>query len=344
MRTFDGSKGEGGGAILRLVSALALITQEPIQIINIRKNRPKPGLQTQHLMGIQAIALFCGGELEGDRLGSETLIFSPSNTWKSELTISVSTAGSIGLILQLFQLALIAFKNSKTKLQFKGGATFGKWAPTLPYVEHVTWEVLRNLGLSYKLEIRRHGFFPRGGAEVIAELQVPSKISGTSLIDFKDPKEIFIQSYSTNHLRNARVGERQIQSVKRSLKSLNIPLIETINYVDAWNPGSGVLIYSNLTNGVIGADYIGEKHVSSEKVGQEAGNRFLFTFNRGCVVDPYLADQILPIMAVADQNSSFTTPMITNHTKTNMELLMEILGIIITIEEENQHYKVSIDV
>ncbi len=344
MQTFDGSKGEGGGAILRLVSALALVTQEPIKIINIRKNRPNPGLQTQHLMGIQAIALLCGGELEGDRLGSETLFFRPSNNWKSELTISISTAGSIGLILQSFQLALIASKNSVTKLHFKGGATFGKWAPTLPYIKYVTWEVFRNLGLSYELEINRHGFFPRGGAEVIAALQVPSKISGASLIDFEDPKEIFIKSYSTNHLRNARVGERQIQSIKKSLNNLNIPLNETLNYIDAWNPGSGVLIYSNLTNGVIGADYIGERHVSSEKVGQEAGNRFLFTFNRRCVVDPYLADQILPVMALADQNSSFTTPIITNHTKTNMELLMEILGVTIIVEEKNQHYNVSIDV
>ena len=344
MRTFDGSIGEGGGAILRLVSALALTTQEPIKIINIRKNRPNPGLQIQHLMGIQAIASLCGGDLEGDRLGSETLIFRPSNSWKSELTISVSTAGSIGLILQSFQLALIASKNSSTKLHFIGGATFGKWAPTLPYVKYVTWEVFRKLGLSYKLEINHHGFFPRGGADVIAELQVPSKISGTNLINFQDPKEIFIQSYSTNHLRNARVGERQIKSVKKSLESLNIPLKEAINYVDAWNPGSGVLIYSNLPNGVIGADSIGERNVSSEKVGQEAGNRFLFTFNRKCLVDPYLADQILPIMALADQNSSFTTPIITNHTKTNMELLKEILGITISIEEKNQRYSVFIDV
>ncbi|MFW9906109.1 MAG: RNA 3'-terminal phosphate cyclase, partial [Candidatus Thorarchaeota archaeon] len=63
MQTYDGSIGEGGGSILRIVTSLALVRQEPVKIINIRKNRPKPGLQTQHLVGLRALAEFCGGEL-----------------------------------------------------------------------------------------------------------------------------------------------------------------------------------------------------------------------------------------------------------------------------------------
>ena len=87
MKVIDGSKGEGGGSILRMASSLALVSQEPVKITNIRKKRPKPGLSTQHLMGLHALAQFCGGELEGAQLGSESVIFRPSNDWISNLKI-----------------------------------------------------------------------------------------------------------------------------------------------------------------------------------------------------------------------------------------------------------------
>ena len=74
MLEFDGSEGEGGGAILRLASAFATILQEQVRIINIRKKRPKPGLKTQHLIGLNALAEFSGGKLEGAKLGSETIL------------------------------------------------------------------------------------------------------------------------------------------------------------------------------------------------------------------------------------------------------------------------------
>ena len=39
MRIVDGSQGEGGGSVLRLASALALINNEKVKIDNIRRKR-----------------------------------------------------------------------------------------------------------------------------------------------------------------------------------------------------------------------------------------------------------------------------------------------------------------
>ena len=56
MIKINGSQGEGGGQILRTSVSLAVALGEPIQIHNIRSNRPKPGLRPQHLQSIKTIA------------------------------------------------------------------------------------------------------------------------------------------------------------------------------------------------------------------------------------------------------------------------------------------------
>ena len=60
MRKIDGSQGEGGGSILRLASALALINEEKVKIENIRKKRPTSGLRPQQLLGLQALTEIWG--------------------------------------------------------------------------------------------------------------------------------------------------------------------------------------------------------------------------------------------------------------------------------------------
>lgn len=64
MITIDGSQGEGGGQILRTSLALSAITGTPVRIERIRARRPKPGLQRQHLVAVQAAARVCNGQLE----------------------------------------------------------------------------------------------------------------------------------------------------------------------------------------------------------------------------------------------------------------------------------------
>jgi len=56
MIDIDGSEGEGGGQILRSALSLAICTQQPFRITNIRANREKPGLMRQHLTAVMAAA------------------------------------------------------------------------------------------------------------------------------------------------------------------------------------------------------------------------------------------------------------------------------------------------
>ena len=50
----DGSKGEGGGQVLRTALGLSLVTGRPFRIDAIRARRRKPGLLRQHLTAVKA--------------------------------------------------------------------------------------------------------------------------------------------------------------------------------------------------------------------------------------------------------------------------------------------------
>jgi RNA 3'-terminal phosphate cyclase len=63
MHAIDGSHGEGGGQLLRLAAALSAITATPIDVVNIRAGREKPGLAAQHLTAVRAVAQVAGGRL-----------------------------------------------------------------------------------------------------------------------------------------------------------------------------------------------------------------------------------------------------------------------------------------
>src|SRR3989344_5690304 len=124
---------EGGGQILRTSIALSAITQKPCKIINIRKGRANPGLQAQHLEAVKAMTKFCNAETEGAELNSTELVFNPRELRHENLTVNIPTAGSVALVLQSIFIAM-AHCDKKIEIEFRGGGTHGKWAPTIVYL------------------------------------------------------------------------------------------------------------------------------------------------------------------------------------------------------------------
>jgi RNA 3'-terminal phosphate cyclase (ATP) len=201
------------------------------------------------------------------------------------------------------------------------------------------------LNFELKLSVLRHGFFPKGGAQVTANMRSPEKLIGLKLDSYEQPDHVDILSIASKHLQKARVAERQSKAIEKRLDDNNIKITIKNEYVDADNPGSGVLIYSKLKNGNrIGGDFIGERKLRAEKVGLNAFDRYDTTIMNQCSVDSFLADQILPVLALASSSSVFTTPNITNHTQTNINLLQDLLDIEVTAEKLERGFRISIDV
>ena len=144
----DGSLGEGGGAILRLSAAYSVLYNQPIKIINIRANRPKPGLRNQHVLGLRSLAELTGSQLSDCDVGTTGITFIPKRKIKSFIHISVNTAASIGLLMQSIQIGCLGFNDvDQIEIKFDGGGTFGKWAPSVNYLQRVSYPLYKKLGL-----------------------------------------------------------------------------------------------------------------------------------------------------------------------------------------------------
>jgi RNA 3'-terminal phosphate cyclase (ATP) len=109
----DGAYGEGGGQILRTALALAALTGQAVQFVRIRAGRRRPGLAAQHLTAVRAAAALCSASLNGDRLGSQDLIFRPQRPVRpGHYSFDVAaareggSAGAAALVLQTVMVPL----------------------------------------------------------------------------------------------------------------------------------------------------------------------------------------------------------------------------------------------
>ncbi|CAG8782039.1 9545_t:CDS:2, partial [Acaulospora morrowiae] len=84
------------------------LLNKPIRIVNIRANRDKPGLRPQHLSGIQLARDIFQADLQGDKIGSQEILFRPEKVGSSKTYIAdTKTAGSIALLIQISLLPLV---------------------------------------------------------------------------------------------------------------------------------------------------------------------------------------------------------------------------------------------
>jgi RNA 3'-terminal phosphate cyclase (ATP) len=76
-----------------------------------------------------------------------------------------------------------------------------------------------------------------------------------------------------------------------------------------------------------GFSSLGSRGKPAEKVADEAVDSLKdYVSSEGCI-DPYLADQLIPFMALANGNSSFTTTQITEHLLTNLWVIQHFLEV-----------------
>jgi RNA 3'-phosphate cyclase len=347
----DGSLGEGGGAILRLSAAYSVLFKKPIIIKNIRANRPNPGLRLQHLLGLKTLSDLSNSTLSNCNVGTEEITFIPNikNEVKSNISLNINTAASIGLLLQPIQIASLGFKKpEKIEIKIRGGGTFGKWAPGLNYLKAVTSKIFEASGLKIKIDILKHGFYPKGGAQVNCCIYPPQKtLNPINLTELGNVERILGDIIVTNQLRRnrdnigIRIREAIQQRVKRDLK------VETdikITWVDSLSSGVGVSLWAQSdTGGIISSGTIlGDKKTSSEKLGNITAQKIISYIQDEIPVDNYLSDQLIPLMGYIEEKSCIKVSEITNHTRTNLELTKRFTKKDFKIVKFSNFYKIHL--
>lgn len=314
MIEIDGSFLEGGGQILRVATALATITKNSCRVYNIRKKRPNPGLQTQHLLGLEALAQLSNGKLEGGFLGSTEIKFEPGEIQKEKIKIKIPTAGSITLILQTL-IPPCLFAKKPVEIDFEGGATDTFFSPTFDYFQFVFAKILEKIGAKIEIKLEKRGYYPEGGAKVKVKI-FPSKLIPLNLTERGNIKKIKIFSVASEFLKPKKVAERQSQAILNIFKPLSLPIEEKIEYSKTDCPGSSVLVVAEFENTILGSDNLGKLGKAAENVGREAAIELLREEKTKACLDKFMGDQILVYLALAQGNSQITVSETTNHLKT----------------------------
>ena len=320
MIEIDGSHGEGGGAILRISTALSALTRNPIHITNIRANRPKSGLMPQHLNAVKAVAGLSDARVEGLEIESKELFFYPEEVKGGNYNIDVKTAGSVTLVLQAFMIPAV-FADVPVNIKIRGG-TDVRWSPPVNYLQHVTMPILKSMGYNAELDIIRRGHYPRGGGIVNVKISPVKKLNPINIDDLEIDE---IRGISHAVKLPEHVAVRQAESAEKVLKANGFDAeIEVEHSDNTLGPGSGIVLW-NEGNSRIGGSSIGERGVRAEKVGQKAAEELLYNISRGAAVDKYIGDQIIPYMAIAGK-SMVKTAELTLHAVTNIFVTEKIMG------------------
>ena len=338
----DGSTGEGGGQILRTALALSMCTGRPFQISNIRARRPRPGLMRQHLTCVQAAAAVCSATFEGAVPGSQALRFVPAAVRAGDYSFNVGSAGSCTLVLQTILPALmVAAGPSRVTL---GGGTHNPMAPPFHFLERSFAPLLRRAGVGLELELRRHGFYPAGGGEMVATIRPPTAgLAVFDLIDRGVAGEHFAECLIPG-LRQS-VAERELAVLQDALQwtgaQLRIPAVPK-------GEGPGNALMATLTYQQVCEVFtsFGDKGVSSEQVAHAlVAEVRAFQASSGAL-GPYLADQwMLPLaLAVARGGSeaAFTCSAVSGHASTNAGVIERFLPVRFALVKEAAAWRVRL--
>lgn len=316
---------EGGGQIIRTATALAVLLQKDIHLLNIRGGRKPPGLKAQHVTGIKAIAAISNAEVEGLEIGSRELYFRPKTVKGGIFRFDVGTAGSVSLVLQAIMPAL-AFSSTRTEISITGG-TDVKWSPTIDYLRLVALPMLSKMGYKAQLTVKRRGHYPKGGGEVVMIVEPTEKLSSVQLLCRGEILKVGGVSHCVNLPEH--VADRQASSAEKYLRKAGLSRVEVARErLSGLGPGSGVTLYAVSSDGcILGADALGERGKPSEKVGEEAAAKLVEEIQSQMCLDRHMGDMIIPYMAVAEGGSHVTTSKITLHTLTNIRVSELITGV-----------------
>lgn len=321
----DGSRGEGGGQILRTSLALSILTGRPLHMHRIRAGRKKPGLQRQHIVCVQAAAQLCGGYSSKLEVGTSDLEFTPGDTWPEEMRLDIGTAGSTTLVIQTIVEPVLA-TGRRLRATIIGG-THNPMAPPFEFLERVFLPHLRKMGGNVTLTLEKHGLMPNGGGRIVLEIS-PSKLAP---IDVVDAGRIIARRATAICARIPRqVGDRELAVVQERLDN---PVCSLVELSDA-GPHNTLMIEVERESGAreLVTNH-GRKGYPAEHVAEDALAELDKYIDADVPVGECLADQLLLPLAVARGGRFRTLAPLSQHTQTNIATIRHFVDVPIRVVE-----------
>ncbi len=324
----DGSEGEGGGQILRTSFALAALHGRPLHVTKIRAGRERPGLGRQHLTCVRAIAELCDGTLRGDTLGSSELHFEPGDIKAGDYHFSVSTAGSACLVFQTVIWPLL-FAKGNSRVVFEGG-THNPFAPPFDFIERAFLPIIQRMGARVSLHLERAGFMPAGGGRFVAQIEGDCRLRPIDLCE----TGAIVERRATALVANlpGTIAIRELREVRNLLHWKNEECLPKVTQDDG-GPGNVLLLEIARENVSEIVSVIGVRSLSAEDVAAIAAEAIHAYLACDVPVGSCLADQLVIPFALA-KGGKYRTSALTEHTRTNIEVVKRFCDVRMTTSEE----------
>ena len=180
-------------------------------------------------------------------------------------------------------------------------------------------------GFQGSIQLKRWGWYPKGGGEAIAKVQPTADWCGIQLghrAKLRAIHGISVVSNLPEHIIN-----RQYNQVEKRLARFDSPV--NIERVKGESIGQGTLVFlkADFENVQAGFSSIGARGKRAERVADEACQVLEDYLKSDAAIEPHLADQLVLPMALAKGESRFTTSQITRHLTTNIWLVQQFLPV-----------------
>jgi RNA 3'-terminal phosphate cyclase (ATP) len=328
----DGSQGEGGGQIVRTALTLSCITGTPFTIKNIRAGRSSPGLRPQHITSIYAAAEICQAEVKGVAVDSQEIMFIPRDKVRhGQYEWAVGTAGAATLVLQTVLLPL-ALAEGHSTIQIHGG-THVPFSPSAHYLRDVYIPLLLSLGVNVELYIEEFGWMPEGGGTLRAHAHGKAHLTGLDMSDRGDLERVLGSAVGCNlpsHIPQ-RITNRALNLLE---PVIDVPLDIRPVRAKTISTGAGLFLAAEYANGRGGFGVLGRKGMPSEVVAEKAVSALLAFHDSDAALDSHLADQLVIPLALAPDESIFTTQELTPHLLTNIAVVQAFAERQIELDED----------
>ena len=334
----DGSLGEGGGQILRTSLALSALLQQPVKIDNIRANRSQPGLKTQHLAGVHALALITDAEVKGAYKHSTTVEFAPRTIKGGRYRFEISTAGAASMLFGAVLPALL-YAPESSEVTITGG-THVPFSPPFHYLDRVFLPGLRKAGGLVDLELTRWGFYPRGGGEIRVHVYPCRGLQGLWLAERGGLKSLQLTACSTSGLAE-HIAQREIAHLEMMLDTDKDKLRAKSSACQALSPGNFVFLEADYEHAAAGFSALGRRGKPAEEVAEEAYRSFRDFAKTAATMDSHLADQFILYAALAHGDSYYIAEKVTGHLLTNSDIIRKFLPVEIDLDISKGEVRVT---
>ncbi|KAM0545133.1 hypothetical protein ACHAPJ_011478 [Fusarium lateritium] len=323
----DGRTGEGGGQVVRVAIAIAALMGQAVTIDNVRGNRERGGLKSQHVTSIQFLAEITDADVEGLSVGSNTVTFAPrrkpTELYQRNVKISAASGSASTLLILQAVLPFLVFAGNDSEepveLRISGGTNVS-FSLSFEYLDQVLLPTLEdrfNIQVERTLERRGWSSGPQSRGQICMKFR-PLKI-GQSLRykapeQRKYPESYEVKSIDVSMVVPGNMHEKLQASLIKDLGTLfpgvdvHLRLVEDSNLDSWWY----ILLVAHSASGIRwGHDWLGSlpkktknRDTFTAQVSSKMCRGLYEEVAVGGQADVHLQDQVVVFQALCEGYSS----------------------------------------